>query len=76
MLCTRREGFTPHGIEFVNAQHERLCRRIPNATLYDLRQSDIWDEEDPCWGVFSPDMCHYRARTQKFLAKRFLDEIL
>lgn len=76
MLCTRREGFTPHGIEFVNAQHARLCRRIPNATLYDLRQSDIWDEEDPCWGVFSPDMCHYRARTQKFLAQRFLDESL
>ena len=76
MLCTRREGFTPEGIRFVNAQRERLCQRILNATLYDLRQSDIWDEEDPCWGVFSPDMCHYRARTQKFLAQRFPDEIL
>ena len=71
-----REGFTPHGIRFVNAQHERMCKRIPNATLYDLRESPLWDEEAPCSGLFAPDMCHYRARTQKFLAQRFLDKIL
>lgn len=76
MVCTHKDGFTPEGIRFVNAQHERICKRIPNAAMYDLRQSEIWDEEDPCFGVFSPDMCHYRARTQKHLAQRFLDEIL
>lgn len=76
ILCTRRDGFVPEGIDFVNAQHLRLVQKLPHASLYDLRESPLWDDEDPCFGLFAPDMCHYRARTQKHLAQRFLKEIL
>lgn len=76
MLCTRREGFTPMGINLVNAQHERLVKRLPSAFFHNLQESPLWDEEDPCFGLFAPDMCHYRARTQKYLAQLFWNQIL
>ena len=76
MLCTHREDFTPTGIEIVNSQHERLAKRLPNAAFHNLQESPLWDEEDPCFGLFAPDMCHYRARTQKYIAQQFWTQFL
>jgi len=65
------EGKHIHSMRYINEMFEELCNEMPNISMFDSYLAPHYNPEDP-YSLFLKDLIHYRAETNKWVAKEIL----
>ena len=73
-FCARWR-ITDKGIEVVNQELMRQCKRHENATFVETEQCPYWDGSEEHKGIFAKDDAHYLGKVQEWFANTFYAEV-